>query len=429
MDPRFTPEFQRRTIMKVWWRLLPLVIVAYLVAYIDRTNIAIAALTMNQDLGFSAYLFGWGAGIFFLGYALFEVPSNMILHRVGARRWIARIMITWGIVSGLMAAVSGPISFLALRFLLGVAEAGFFPGMILYFTYWFPARYRARVISTLFVAVPVANGLASVISGAILGMDGILGLRGWQWVFIIEAIPAVLLAFVVLKYMTERPSVAAWLKPEEREWLETELQAEQRDIETRHRLNVLQSLTDPRVLALSFIYFASATASYGIAFFLPQIVKALGQSNFMTGVLSGIPYFVGVLGLLAFGYSSDRMKERRIHLICSSSLAAIGFLGMAMVGTSYWALVFMSLATMGIYGSRPTFWPMPSLFLTGTAAAAGIALINSLGNLGGYVGPMIVGWIRDSTQSFEMALYFLAGCAAASGLVAWLARDATGGKR
>ncbi len=429
MDPRFTPEFQRRTIMKVWWRLLPLIIVAYLVAYIDRTNIAIAALTMNQDLGFSAYLFGWGAGIFFLGYALFEVPSNMILHRVGARRWIARIMITWGIVSGLMAAVSGPISFLALRFLLGVAEAGFFPGMILYFTYWFPARYRARVISTLFVAVPVANGLASVISGAILGMDGILGLRGWQWVFIIEAIPAVLLAFVVLKYMTERPSVAAWLKPEEREWLETELQAEQRDIETRHRLNVLQSLTDPRVLALSFIYFASATASYGIAFFLPQIVKALGQSNFMTGVLSGIPYFVGVLGLLAFGYSSDRMKERRIHLICSSSLAAIGFLGMAMVGTSYWALVFMSLATMGIYGSRPTFWPMPSLFLTGTAAAAGIALINSLGNLGGYVGPMIVGWIRDSTQSFEMALYFLAGCAAASGLVAWLARDATGGKR
>ena len=429
MDPRFTPEFQRRTIMKVWWRLLPLVMVSYLVAYIDRTNIAVAALTMNKDLGISAYLFGWGAGIFFLGYALFEVPSNMILHKVGARRWIARIMITWGIISGLMAAVSGPVSFLVLRFLLGVAEAGFFPGMILYFTYWFPARYRARVISTLFIAVPVANGLASVISGAILGMDGIGGLHGWQWVFIIEAIPALLLAFVVLKYMTDRPAVAAWLAPDEREWLESELQAERRDVETRHRLNVLQTLTDPRVLALSFIYFASATASYGIAFFLPQIVKALGQSNFMTGMLSGIPYFVGVLGLLAFGYSSDRMKERRVHLICSSSLAAIGFLGMAMVGTSYWALVFMSLVTMGIYGSRPTFWPMPSLFLTGTAAAAGIALINSLGNLGGYVGPFIVGWIRQSTQEFEMALYFLAGCAMASALVTWLARGATGAKR
>ena len=429
MDPRFTPEFQRRTIMKVWWRLLPLVIVAYLVAYIDRTNIAIAALTMNQDLGFSAYLFGWGAGIFFLGYALFEVPSNMILHKVGARRWIARIMITWGIVSGLMAVVQGPISFLTLRFLLGVAEAGFFHGMILYFTYWFPARYRGRIISTLFVAVPVANGAASVISGAILGMDGIWGLRGWQWVFIIEAIPAVLLAFVVLKHLTDRPALAAWLTPDEREWLESELQTERRDIEARHRLKLWQALTDRRVMALSFIYFASATASYGIAFFLPQFVKQMGHSNFMTGVLSGIPYFIGVAGLLAFGYSSDRMNERRWHLICSSSLAGVGFLGMALVGPSYWSLVFMSIVTVGIYGSRPTFWPMPSLFLTGTAAAAGIALINSLGNLGGYVGPMIVGWIRDSTDSFEMALYFLTACAAASGLVTWLARDATGGKR
>jgi len=429
MDSRFTPELQRRTVVKVWWRLLPLVIVSYLVAYIDRTNIAVAALTMNKDLGFSAYLFGWGAGIFFLGYALFEVPSNMILHKVGARRWIARIMITWGIVSGLMSLVTGPVSFLILRFLLGVAEAGFFPGMILYLTYWFPSRYRARVISSLFVAVPVANGLASVISGAILGMDGIWGLRGWQWVFIIEAVPAVLLALVVLKYMTDRPALATWLTADERDWLEQELQSERRTVETRHKLNLLQSLTDIRVVILSFIYFASATASYGIAFFLPQIVKGLGnQSNFMTGVLSGIPYFIGVLGLLAFGYSSDRMKERRWHLICSSSIAGVGFLGMALVGTSYWSLVFMSIATVGIYGSRPSFWSMPSLFLTGTAAAAGIALINSLGNLGGYVGPMIVGWIRDSTQSFEMALYFLAGCAFASGLVTWLARGATGAR-
>ncbi|HEY5929318.1 MAG TPA: MFS transporter, partial [Burkholderiales bacterium] len=350
MDSRFTPELQRRTVVKVWWRLLPLVIVSYLVAYIDRTNIAVAALTMNKDLGFSAYLFGWGAGIFFLGYALFEVPSNMILHKVGARRWIARIMITWGIVSGLMSMVTGPVSFLILRFLLGVAEAGFFPGMILYLTYWFPSRYRARVISSLFVAVPVANGLASVISGAILGMDGIWGLRGWQWVFIIEAVPAVLLALVVLKYMTDRPALATWLTADERDWLEEELQSERRTVETRHKLNLLQSLTDIRVVILSFIYFASATASYGIAFFLPQIVKGLGnQSNFMTGVLSGIPYFIGVLGLLAFGYSSDRMKERRWHLICSSSIAGVGFLGMALVGTSYWSLVFMSIATVGIY--------------------------------------------------------------------------------
>lgn len=429
MDSRFTPEFQRRTIVKVWWRLLPLVMVAYLVAYIDRTNIAVASLTMNPDLGFSAYLFGWGAGIFFIGYAVFEVPSNLILHRVGARRWIARIMITWGIVSGLMAAVQGPVSFLVLRFLLGVAEAGFFPGMILYFTYWFPARYRGRIISSLFVAVPVANGLASVISGAILGMDGIWGLRGWQWVFIIEAIPAVLLAFVVLKYMTDRPAAASWLTQDERDWLEGELQTERAEIETRHRLNIWQSLTDMRVLALSFIYFTSATASYGIAFFLPQFVKQMGQSNFMTGLLSGLPYFVGVLGLLAFGYSSDRMKERRWHLIVSSSLAGLGFVGMATVGPSYAALVFMSLVTIGIYGSRPSFWPMPSLFLTGTAAAAGIALINSLGNLGGYVGPFIVGWIRQSTGGFTAALYFLAACAFISGVTTFLATHATGAKR
>lgn len=429
MDSRDTPEFQRRTILKVWWRLLPLVMVAYLVAYIDRTNIAVASLTMNPDLGFSAQLYGWGAGIFFLGYAVFEVPSNLILHKVGARRWIARIMITWGIVSGLMATVQGPVSYLVLRFLLGVAEAGFFPGMILYFTYWFPAQYRGRIISSLFLAVPVANGAASVISGAILGMDGIWGLRGWQWVFIIEAIPAVLLAFVVLKYMTDRPALANWLTQEEKDWLEGELQAERRDVQSRHRLNLLQALTDPRVLALSFIYFTSTTASYGIAFFLPQVIKQLGQSNFVTGLLSGLPYFIGVLGLLAFGYSSDRMKERRWHLICSSSLAGAGFLGMAWVGPSYLALVFMSIVTIGIYGSRPSFWPMPSLFLTGASAAAGIALINSIGNLGGYVGPMLVGLIRQKSGSFEMALYFLAGCAFASALACLLARAATGARR
>ncbi len=428
MDARFTPEFRRRTIAKVSWRLLPLVVVAYLVAYIDRTNVAFAALTMNRDLGISAYMYGWGAGIFFLGYALFEVPSNMVLDKVGARRWIARIMITWGIVSGLMAAVTGPTSFLVLRFLLGVAEAGFFPGMILYFTYWFPTAYRARVISTLFIAVPVANAVASVVSGAILEMDGILGLHGWQWVFIIEAIPAILLAFVVLKYMTDRPSAAKWLTSDEREWLDTELAAERRDIETRHRLSILQSLTDPRVLALSAIYFTSATASYGIVFFLPQIIKGFGLSNIMTGVVTAIPYTIGVVGLLAFGHSSDRRKERRWHLIVASVVAAVGFLGTAWFGTSWWALIFMSLATVGIYGARPCFWPMPSLFLTGAAAAAGIALINSLGNLGGYVGPFIVGWIKDSTRSFEMGLYFLAGCALASALITYFAESATDAK-
>ena len=428
MVPVITPEFQRRTIIQVSWRLLPLVVIAYLVAYIDRTNIAFAALTMNKDLGISAYLYGLGAGIFFLGYALFEIPSNLVLEKVGARLWIARIMITWGIISGLMATATGPASFLLLRFLLGVAEAGFFPGMILYFTYWYPARYRGRVISTLFIAVPAANAVASVVSGAIMEMDGILGLKGWQWVFIIEALPAIVLAFVVLRYMTDRPAAADWLDAEQKEWLEAELKAERSTVETGGKLSVVQVLTDPRVLAIAVIYFFSATANYGIAFFMPQIVKGLGHTNLVTGLLTAIPYTVGVLGLLAFGYSSDRFMERRWHLIAAASVGGCGFLLAAWAGNSYWALAAMSIATIGTYGSRPTMWPMPSQFLTGASAAVGIALINSIGNIGGYVGPFVVGWIKDSTRSFEMAVYFLAGCAFMSALVAYLANRATGAR-
>ena len=252
---------ERRTIAKISWRLLPLIALGYCVAYIDRTNVGFAALTMNKDIGLSPYVFGWGAGIFFFGYFLFEIPSNLILEHVGARIWIARIMITWGIISGLTAFVTGPASFLTIRFLLGVAEAGFFPGMILYFTYWYPAEYRGRVISTLFIAQPVANALASIVSGAILGMDGILGLKGWQWVFILEALPALVLAVVVWKVMTDRPAVADWLAADEREWLETRLGEERRTIDRRGRLSLLQSLSDRRVLALSAIYFASVTTA------------------------------------------------------------------------------------------------------------------------------------------------------------------------
>ncbi len=429
MDPRFTPEFQRNTILKVSWRLLPLIVVSYLIAYVDRTNIAFAALTMNKDLGISAYMYGWGAGIFFLGYALFEVPSNVILERVGARRWIARIMITWGIISGLMAAVTGPASFLTLRFLLGVAEAGFFPGIIFYLSTWYPAAYRARVISALFIAVPVANAAASVISGAILEMDGIWGLHGWQWVFILEAVPAILLAFVVLRLLTDRPALATWLSPDQRDWLEAELRAERTRVEGAGRLTLLRALTDKRVLMLSMIYFTSVIASYGITFFLPQIVKGYGHSNFVTGLLTAIPYVIGVIGLVLWGHSSDRRNERRWHLIVASTVAATGLAGVGWFTGSYWALVAMSIATIGIYGSRPSFWPLPSMFLTGAAAAAGIALINSIGNLGGYVGPFIVGWIKDSTNSFEMGLYFLAACAFASAVVTFFSVRATDAKR
>ena len=412
---------ERRTIRKVSWRLLPLIVIIYFVAYIDRTNVSFAALTMNKDLGLSPYVFGWGAGIFFLGYFLFEVPSNVILEKTGARIWIARIMITWGLVSGAMVFASGPASFLILRFLLGVAEAGFFPGMILYFTYWFPKTYRARVISTLFIAVPGSNAVASIVSGAVLEMDGLLGLAGWQWMFIVEAVPAVLLAFAVLALLTDRPAVATWLEPEEKEWLESALREECRQIESAGHLGLFQALTDARVLILSMIYLTIVTATYGITFFLPQIVKGIGLSNMMTGLVTAIPYTIGTIGMLVWGASSDRHDERRWHFCVACLLATIGLIGAGVFGSSFLALAFMSVATIGLYGSKPAFWPMPSLFLTGTAAAGGIAMVNSIGNLGGYFGPFIVGWIKDSTGSFEAGLYFLAASALASGIIAYFA--------
>jgi len=430
MQTQLAPEQQRKTILKVSWRLLPLIVLCYLVNYIDRTNVSFAALTMNKDLGLTAYLYGLGAGIFFLSYAVFEVPSNMILQKTGARLWIARIMITWGIISGLMATATGPASFLVLRFLLGMAEAGFFPGMIFYLTHWFPSAVRARAIATLYIAVPASNAVASIISGAILAtMDGTLGLKGWQWVFIIEAIPAVVLAFVVLWLMTDRPALATWLKPEERDWLEGTLEAERKHIESSGRLTMLQALIDPRVLMLSAIYFTGVTASYGLVFFMPQIVKGLGMSTMMTGFATAIPYTIGTIGLIAWGYSSDRHKERRWHLIVSTGLSAVGYVLAALYRDSYFAIAAMAVAAVGIYGSRPSFWPMPSIFLTGAAAAVGMALINSIGNLGGYIGPQIVGWIKDTTKSFEWALYFMAGCAALSTALAYFATRATDTQR
>jgi ACS family tartrate transporter-like MFS transporter len=417
---------ERRAIAKVSWRLLPLIVVLYCVAYIDRTNVSFAALTMNKDLGLTAYVYGLGAGIFFLSYFLFEIPSNLILEKVGARVWIARIMITWGLVSALTALASGPTSFLVFRFLLGAAEAGFFPGMILYFTYWYPSVYRGRVISTLFIAQPIANAVAAIASGAILdNVDGTLGLKGWQWVFILEALPAILLAFVVLKVMTDRPSVAAWLTEDERSWLEARLNAERHKIDSVRRLSLWQALADPRVFALSMMYFASVTANYGIVFFMPQIVKGMNLSNQMTGVVTAVPYIVGTVGLLAWGYSSDRHNERRWHLIVASILAGAGLIYAGLFGSSYWALAGMAAATTGIYGSRAAFWPMPSMFLTGTAAAGAIALINATGNLGGYVGPFVVGWIKDSTKSFEAGLYFLAACALACAAITFFATRAS----
>jgi len=299
---------------------------------------------------------------------------------------------------------------------------------VLYFTYWFPDRYRGRIMATLFLAVPLANALANIVSSAILEMDGLLGLRGWQWIFLIEAAPAVILSFVVLQTLIDRPSLAKWLNPDERQWLEGELEKERARAERLGHLTLRKALMDSRVVTLSVIWVLTVTAGYGTTFFLPQIVKGLGLSNLMTGVASAVPFLVGMIALLIWGWSTDRSPERRWHFIIASVIGCVGFAAAGVLGGSFWSLAAMSLALAGLYGARPCFWPFPSMFLSGTAAAGGIALINSVGNVGGYVGPFIVGWIKDSTNSFEVALYFLAACSLASGAVVFFASAACGGQ-
>jgi len=388
----------------------------------DRTNVGFASFGLNREFGFSATLYGWGAGIFFLGYFFFEVPSNILLERTGARIWIARIMITWGLVAGGMAFIGGPISFLVMRFLLGVAEAGFFPGMILYFTYWFPRKYRARVVAALFLAVPGSNALTAVISGALLQLDGAMGLHGWQWLFVLEAAPSILLAFVVLALMTDRPAKASWLAPDERTWLEETLEAERRSAVKAHgHVTLRQALTDSRVMAFAAIYFTIASATYGITFFLPPILKSLKLTDWQTGLATAVPYVVGTVGMIAWSWSSDRRHERRWHFVIAACVAALGLVAAGPLLGSLWALIAMSVATVGLYGSKPAFWPMPTEFLTGPAAAGGIAMINAIGNLGGFVGPYVLGWLKDATGTYEAGIYFLAACAVTSAAITFFA--------
>jgi MFS transporter, ACS family, tartrate transporter len=408
---------EKRTIRRIYLRLLPLLFISYFICYLDRINVGFAALTMNKDLGFSATVFALGATAFFWGYCLFEIPSNIVLERLGARVWIARIMITWGVFSGATAFVSGSTSFSVVRFFLGVCEAGFFPGMILYFTYWFPARYRGRVVGWFMTAIPVSIALGAPISTSLLQLDGLLGLAGWRWLFLGEAAPAVILGVLVLFYLSDRPAKAHWLKTDEREWLMAELRAEQNAVESIRVYTMLQSLVNPRVLGLAVIYLGIATAAVGLVLFLPQMIKQLGVSNLVTGFATAIPYVVGTIGMIVWGYVTDRLDERRWNLFFACLLAAAGLLVAGLLTGSFWALAGMAAATVGFYGMKTPFWPLPSTFLSGTAAAAAIAGINSVGNLGGLIGPITVGWLKDATGSFEVGLYVLAGCALVSALM------------
>ncbi|GJE18654.1 MFS transporter [Methylobacterium marchantiae] len=401
-------SLEQITMRKVAWRLVPFICLLYFIAFIDRVNIGFAALTMNKDLGFSSSVFGFGAGVFFFGYFLFEVPSNIILDKVGARIWIARVMITWGLISGGFAFISGETSFYVMRFLLGAAEAGFFPGIILYLSYWFPARYRAGVVSLFMAAAPVSVMLGSPLSSALLAMEGIMGLHGWQWMFIIEAIPAVILGVVVLFYMTDRPEKAKWLTDEQRNWLVAEMNQERATKQTAAKHSLMSGLADPRVLALALVYFGTSAGLYTLGIWAPQIIKGFGLSTMEVGLLNAVPPTVAVVAMILWARHSDRTSERTWHVVIACLVAAAGLMLAGGASSALAVIAALSLVNMGISAAKPPLWAMPTMFLSGSAAAVGIATINSIGNLGGFVGPWVIGWIKDRTGSFTGGLIFVA---------------------
>jgi MFS transporter, ACS family, tartrate transporter len=424
---------ESRTIAKVSRRLVPFLIICYFVAYLDRVNVGFAALTMNQDLGLSQTAFGFGAGIFFIAYFIFEVPSNLLLERFGARKWIARIMMSWGILSGAMALIpaisratglGNEYSFYLLRVLLGAAEAGFFPGIIFYLTLWFPAEYRARIVGYFMAAIPLSTVIGAPISGVLLYLHGGLGLAGWQWLFIIEAVPAIILAGVVFFYLTDRPSDATWLEPEERSWLAERLAIEQRQREAVRTFTVAQSLVNPRVIGLSLVYFGAVATNYGLSFFLPQIVETFGLNIFLTTLVSAAPYLVGLIGMVWWGRRSDRLAERRFHTAFPLFVAAAGIAVSTALDDPTLKMISLCVAGFGIFACLPVFWTLPTAFLSGAAAAAGIAVINSIGNLAGFAGPFAMGWIKDHTGSYAGGLLLLAALGViAMGIVLMLGHD------
>jgi D-galactonate transporter len=421
------------TLAKVTKRLVPFLILCYFIAYLDRVNVSFAALTMNQDLGLSQTAFGFGAGIFFLAYFVFEVPSNLMLERFGARKWIARIMVTWGILSGLMAFIpdiakatgmGNENAFYLIRVLLGVAEAGFFPGIIFYLTLWFPAEYRARIVGYFMAAIPLSTVIGAPISGILLSMHGLAGLAGWQWLFILEAVPALILAGVVFFYLTDRPADADWLAPDERNWLAERLTLERKQRDTAHEFTVMQALTNPKVIALSLVYFGAVATNYGLGFFLPQIVKSFGLTTFMTTVVAAIPYAVGTIAMVWWGLRSDRVGERRWHTAIPLLIAAAGIAASTVLDDPTLKMISFSVAGFGIFACLPVFWTLPTAFLSGAAAAAGIAVVNSIGNLAGFAGPFAMGWIKDHTGSYAGGLLLLAGLGIiAVGIVLSLSHD------
>ncbi|MGD9845144.1 MAG: MFS transporter [Variibacter sp.] len=414
---------------KIARKLIPFLMLCYFVAYLDRVNVGFAALTMNKDLGFTPEIFGFGAGIFFAGYFLFEVPSNLALEKFGARIWIARIMISWGVISAAMAFMVGVKSFYAMRFLLGVAEAGFFPGIILYLTYWFTAEERARWIGWFMAAIPLSSVIGGPVSGWILdGTHLAFGLKGWQWLFILEGIPSIIVGIVVLIFLRDKPAQVSWLTPQEREAVTARLDEERVKREAIRKYSLRESLTNPRILLLGLVYFGLVCGNYGLGYWLPTIVKGVITTlqldktsgvplNTMTGYLVAIPYACAVVAMIWWTKRSDMKQERVFHVAAPAIFGGLALVAAAYLTNPFLAGIAVTLCAMGTYAAIPTFWALPTGILTGTAAAAGIALINSIGNLGGFFGPYMVGWITQHTGTPTLGLVALAGAYIMAGVV------------
>jgi len=400
---------QTRVYAKVFWRIMPFLMLCYVIAYLDRVNVGFAKLQMSLDLGFSETVFGLGAGVFFLGYFLFEVPSNILMHKVGARIWIARIMLTWGVLSAAFMFVATPTQFYVLRFLLGLAEAGFYPGIILYLTYWYPSHRRAKVIAVFMSGIPVAGILGNPLSGWIMdSFQGSTGMHGWQWMFVIEAIPAVLIGLVTLVYLDNGITHAKWLSSAEKQLLQAAIAADEKGKEQVH--SFADIVSDKRVWLMCLIYFCFVMGQYGLTLWMPTLIKATGVTgNLHIGLLSAIPFGCAIVAMNLIGRSADARRERRWHLIVPALMGAVGFVGAALFAdNTAISIAALSLAAAGVLTCAPLFWSLPTAFLSGAAAAVGIAAINSVGNLAGFASPYLIGYLKDLTHSGATGMYMLA---------------------
>jgi MFS transporter, ACS family, tartrate transporter len=399
---------EQRTMTKVSRRLVPFLMVCYFFCFLDRVNVGFAALQMNHDLGFTASVFGFGAGILFVTYMLCEAPSNLVLVKVGARRWIARIMVTWGLLACGMAFVRGENSFYTMRALLGAAEAGFFPGILFYLTSWFPGTHRGRVTGLFMACIPLSAAVGSPISTALLYLDGVFGVRGWQWLFLMEGLPPVILGFITWFYLTASPAEAKWLDTQERTWLTNRIEAEHARKRQLLQLGVVQTLFNPRVVALGLVAFSLASLLFGVGFFLPSIVKSFGLTNMQTGWVSIIPPGAGAVAMIWWGRHSDQTMERKKHLLAAMALAAAGVAAAAFTDDPVLKMVAFTLSAAGLNASNPVFWTLAPTFLTGASAAVGIAYMNSFAALGAFLAPWMMGLVKDATGSFMYGLLALA---------------------